>query len=291
MEYNGHILRHEQKYLITYHDYRALRATLEKLMPRDEHCPVDGYFIRSLYFDDALSGAYREKDAGVRRRRKHRLRIYDLSAKFAKYEVKDKFDSYISKTSSPITRDQAEKLIDGCFDGMLCPKEADCIEAGCFDAVTYDEELQRMKCIKTAAERADCKKRKSIVIARNLGFIDARTKLLRPKVIVDYEREAFVCKEGNVRVTFDKHIRAGISSFDIFDPNVPTVPAIEDDRLVLEVKYDEYLPVYIAQMMRQLSRWQTTQSKYIMCVDAKNTYYRKDVPYGSFQAPSDSGCS
>ena len=242
MQYNGHILRHEQKYLISYHDSCALTHTLDSVMKRDKNCVDGGYFIRSLYFDDVFSGAYREKDAGIRRRRKHRLRIYNMSDKTINYEVKEKFDSYISKVSSKVDRKLADKLIEGNFDDMLCPGNQ----------------------------------------ALMLGFIDSRTKLLRPKVIVDYYREVFVCDEGNVRITFDSRIRAGISSYDIFDSNVPTVPAIEPDRLVLEVKYDDYLPVHIREVLRQLSRWQTTQSKYIMCVDAKNTYYKKDVPYGSF---------
>lgn len=241
MEHNSHILRHELKYLISYTDYQSAVRTIRQAMQYDPHCEEGKpYFIRSLYFDDVYSSAYAEKEAGVQRRRKHRVRIYDFKGETIKYEVKDKYDSYISKSSASITRDQAMGIIGGDFGFMSVPGQK--------QAVIY-------------------------------GLIDSRTRLLRPKVVVDYYREAFVCAAGNVRVTFDSRLRAGISSFDIFDPELPTVPAIEDDRLILEVKYDAFLPVYIRSLLRQFNAWQTSQSKYIMCVNAKNTFYRKDIPY------------
>jgi hypothetical protein len=41
--------------------------------------------------------------------------------------------------------------------------------------------------------------------------------LLKPKTIVDYTREAYVYPVGNVRITFDKSIRTGIYSKNLFD--------------------------------------------------------------------------
>ncbi|MBQ4312797.1 MAG: polyphosphate polymerase domain-containing protein [Clostridia bacterium] len=240
MKYNDHPLRHELKYLISYADYYSLAPQLNQFMPYDRYCQESGYFIRSLYFDDVYSSAYRDKEAGIARRRKHRIRIYNLSDSVIKFEIKDKFDSYISKTSASITREQLSSIIDGDCDFML-----------------------------------DSDKR-----ALRMGFIDFRTKLLRPKVVVDYLREALVCEEGNVRITFDSQLRAGFGSYDIFDPQMATVPAIESDRLILEVKYDDYLPTYIKKLLAPLDRWQTSQSKFVMCRDAQNTYYRKEPPYG-----------
>jgi len=106
MKYNGHKLRHEMKYLITYRDYYLLRSRLEKVMKRDKNSGEDGYFIRSLYFDDIYDSCYLEKEDGVGRRRKYRIRIYNLDDDVIKFEIKDKFDSYISKSSATITAGQ-----------------------------------------------------------------------------------------------------------------------------------------------------------------------------------------
>lgn len=64
---------------------------------------------------------------------------------------------------------------------------------------------------------------------------------LRPRTIVDYTREPYVFAPGNVRVTMDYNIRTGLDSLDFLNMDCVTVPAGEN-RIVLEVKWDEYLP-------------------------------------------------
>lgn len=39
-------------------------------------------------------------------------------------------------------------------------------------------------------------------------LLQMRTRLLRPVIIVDYDRVPYVCKDGNVRITMDKNIPA-----------------------------------------------------------------------------------
>ena len=68
--------------------------------------------------------------------------------------------------------------------------------------------------------------------------------MLSPAVVVDYIRDAYICYEGNVRITFDKNLRAGLD-FDILNPDIPTVRAMQEGVLVMEVKYDDFLPKYI----------------------------------------------
>ena len=62
---------------------------------------------------------------------------------------------------------------------------------------------------------------------------------MRPRTIVDYDREPCIMDEGTVRVTFDRDVRAAIGSFDIFDPTLPTLPVLEPGKLVMEVKFTE----------------------------------------------------
>jgi len=38
---------------------------------------------------------------------------------------------------------------------------------------------------------------------------------MRPRVMVDYDREPYVFESGEVRITFDKHVRAGFGTFDL----------------------------------------------------------------------------
>ncbi len=242
MKYKGHPLRHELKYLISYADYRAISLAAEKIMYPDENSGNDGYFIRSMYFDDLYDSAYLEKQAGIFRRRKHRIRIYNCSDSVIKFEIKDKFENYISKMSASITREQCDGMMHGDFDFMIDSKKP----------------------------------------ALRAGFIDARTHLLKPAVIVDYNREAFVMDEGNVRLTFDSKLRAGICSPDIFDPELPTLPAIAPDMLIMEVKYDDFLPNVVRKLLAPVNSRASSQSKYVMCRDAQNTYYRREKLYDKF---------
>ena len=115
MKYGTHKLRHELKYNISTADYYELRARAAAFMQRDRHGEDGKYFIRSLYLDDIFCSDYHQKMDGWSRRRKYRIRVYDLSDEVIKFEVKDKYDSYISKVSSRITRGQYRKIADGDF--------------------------------------------------------------------------------------------------------------------------------------------------------------------------------
>ena len=87
---------------------------------------------------------------------------------------------------------------------------------------------------------------------------------LRPKVIVDYTREPYIYGPGNVRVTFDFDIRTGLRSTDFLNPGCITVPAV-DSGIILEVKWDEYLPGIIRSCVTEPGRRVTAFSKYAQC--------------------------
>ncbi len=239
MKYHGHPLRHELKYMISYKEYYSLAAAIGSVMPCDENSQDGGYFIRSLYFDDIYNSSYNEKQAGVFRRRKWRIRTYNLSDSVIKFEIKDKFDNSISKMSATITPEQCRQMMHCNFDFMLGSEKQ----------------------------------------ALSAGFIDARLKQLHPQVIVDYYREAYVGEAGNVRITFDSDLRAAVGSLDIFDRNVLTVPAMQEGTMILEVKYDDFLPQTVRKLLAPLDRRQLSLSKFAMCCDTQNTYYRKEMPH------------
>lgn len=87
---------------------------------------------------------------------------------------------------------------------------------------------------------------------------------LRPKTIVDYTREPFVFAPGNVRVTLDYNIRTGLLCTDFLNPSSVTVPA-GDAPIILEVKWDEYLPDIIRDAVQLKGRRVGAFSKYAVC--------------------------
>lgn len=87
---------------------------------------------------------------------------------------------------------------------------------------------------------------------------------LRPRTIVDYTRDAYVFPAGNVRVTLDSGIRTGLNSTDFLNPASLTVPA-GDAPVILEVKWDEFLPDIIRDAVQLPGRHTAAFSKYAAC--------------------------
>lgn len=87
---------------------------------------------------------------------------------------------------------------------------------------------------------------------------------LRPKTIVDYTREPFVFAPGNVRITLDYNIRTGMQNTDFLNPDSVTVAA-GDTPIILEVKWDEYLPDIIRGAIWLENRRAGAFSKYAAC--------------------------
>lgn len=92
-------------------------------------------------------------------------------------------------------------------------------------------------------------------------YAKMKTQGLRPSTIVDYERIPFVYGPGNVRVTVDFNIRTALRCTDLLRPDCVTIPAAGND-IVLEVKWDDYLPSVIRHAVQLKGRRQTAFSKY-----------------------------
>jgi len=219
-------LRHELKYFTTAAELHVLRSILTPVMQLDPNGNENNeYHIRSLYFDTINDDALTEKISGVGNRKKYRMRIYNFSDKVIKLECKSKYGDLISKQSVTIPRDLAEQLIAGDPEG-----------------------LQRM---------------------RHPLFHDVyremKTRLLRPAVIVDYVREAYIHPAQDVRITFDKQLRTGFYSQDIFNPAIPTYPVFDDSVEILEVKFNEFLPTYIQSILSGVTAQRSAISKYTWC--------------------------
>ncbi len=91
-----------------------------------------------------------------------------------------------------------------------------------------------------------------------------QTTLLKPKTIVDYLRTPFIYSAGNVRITFDRQIKTGLLSTDFFSLDTPMI-SVRDDLIILEVKYDEFIPDFIVQLLQIGNRRANACSKYALC--------------------------
>ncbi len=238
MEYQGKTLRHELKYAINHLEYSYLRSRLKTVMQTDRNASSNGdYHIRSLYFDDLANSAFEDKEAGVKVRGKYRLRIYNHSDQIIKLEFKEKFNNLISKSSRTVSRTFVEKILQQKLH---------------FCDVQADPFLQDF-------------------------YLAVRMNGLRPKLIVDYIREPYISRMGNVRITFDKQLQAGISQNDLFGKLACASPILTGS-MILEVKYDDFLPEHIRSNL-QLARHQLMAvSKYTLCREFKNSLNWKELP-------------
>lgn len=215
--------RHEIKHYINYLDYMAIKNRLVHVMKIDKNANENNeYKIRSLYFDNLKDKVLMEKINGINRREKFRIRFYNDDHSFIKLEKKSKINGLCSKDSELITKEECEKILKGDIEFLRYSNKALFVEF----------------------------------------YSKIKGDLLKPKSIVDYKREAYIYRLGNVRITFDKNIRTGICSTKIFDNNLPTIEAIDNNIVVLEVKFDEFLPELIQDIIQTNERRASAISKY-----------------------------
>ena len=90
---------------------------------------------------------------------------------------------------------------------------------------------------------------------------------LRPMVLVDYDRTPFVCTAGNVRITLDENLRTRPYCGDLFDTHQSMMPVLEDNQVILEVKFDDYLPGYLRDVLADIPKIPMAISKFAMCLN------------------------
>lgn len=226
MEYLGHRLRHEIKYYVNDSVRLTLRERLRIAANPDPNMEEeDGYLVSSLYFDDVYGSALHEKESGVRFRKKYRIRCYNRDDQMIRLECKRKYGEYISKDSMRISRAE-------------------------YDAILREE--------------YDFLPERPHALGKELYALH-HAVYLRPVTVVEYVREAYVLEQGNVRITFDNNISASIGTLDMFSEEFEVCGALQSGVCVLEVKFDDYLPDTIAQILKVSMADKCAISKYVMC--------------------------
>ena len=95
-------------------------------------------------------------------------------------------------------------------------------------------------------------------------YYEFHVRPLRPVKLIEYERTAYIENAGNVRITFDRNIGYSDNISGMFDNDTGMCPVLPGGIHVLEVKYDEFLPEYIADMLGTAKLRRTAFSKYYM---------------------------
>lgn len=94
----------------------------------------------------------------------------------------------------------------------------------------------------------------------------------KPKAVVEYRRKAYVAKENNIRITFDYNIKSSESNFNIFDDKLCLNDAFAKDKVVLEVKYNNFLLSYIKDLLEKVQKSELSVSKYCLSRTASKNY-------------------
>lgn len=216
------VYRHEDKYIISKAESIYLCKILDKILPTDSYAQYGCYQIRSLYFDTIDNHDYSAHLLGVCKRKKIRLRIYDLNTKQVKLEIKNKEGRYTIKETATIDKSEAQKIISGSIDFLSSKNNP--------------------------------------ILHKVWRYM--KSEKYYPCLLVDYKRKAYQYKPGDVRITFDTDIKAG-KSFQIFDHQAKMFPFFPDEKVVLEVKYNQHLPNEISNILSSAAvNSETSCSKY-----------------------------
>lgn len=218
--------RHENKYLIDEVQKNLLQMRLPHLLKLDPYSYPSGYYIiRSLYFDDLDDRCYYENLAGIEKREKYRIRIYNNKSDVIYLEKKSKLHGMTHKEKCRLSKWECKQFMKGVLPDR-------------------SEEMSPIK--------------------RKL-FTEMRMKEMRPVTIVEYTRIPYIHKAGNVRITLDDNLKSSQEIDGFLEKGVIGRPVFPVGCGLLEVKWDEFLPVYINKFLDLETMQWSSFSKYCLC--------------------------
>ncbi len=218
------VFRKEIKYMIHESQFFTIRKKLDAFMSLDKHGtgPQGEYHIRSLYLDSASDRDLKDNLDGVMEKRKIRIRIYDKQSDTALLEYKCKSGSDSRKMSLFISKEEAIQMENRHYECLL----------------DHDEELATFLYNK---------------ITQNI---------YRPKILVDYDRIAFLYPVSDVRITFDYNLEGSFSHRGLYDEHIGMQPLIPMGFGILEVKYNDFLASPLQRVISELDQLPEANSKY-----------------------------
>lgn len=217
--------RHEFKYQCSGAQLEIIKHRLDTVLKLDKHAFNGEYCIRSMYFDSLSLRCYKENENGTDPREKYRIRIYNANSERISLECKRKERGKTYKTSCLITKEQFDDIINRRFS-------------------------------------IDIKEQHPVL--RKFYYL-LRTEHFTPSVIVEYDRVPYVYPLGNVRITLDRNIRSSDCFDQFFSASLPCRPIMPAGQHLLEVKYNEFIPDFIKELIQTDNLSQSTFSKYYLC--------------------------
>lgn len=214
--------RHEHKHYINYMDYMIIRSKLKAIMRPDANTNSDGEYHIRSLYFDNYMDVA-------------------LQDKISGINHREKFRIRCYNKDFQFINLEKKSKINGLCSKIKAPISKDEVEA-----------------ILSSKTEWMAKSAEPLIVEL---YSKMKSGQLRPKSIVDYKREAYVYDPGNVRVTIDRDIRTGLFSTDLFNPDLPTIK-VGDHQILLEVKYDDFIPEVISNIIQLDGRRQTAFSKY-----------------------------
>ncbi len=226
------IKREENKYYLSKIDSLKVRNKLDNVLKKDALASGDSYKVRSLYFDSINNIDYSDKLCGREDRKKIRLRLYGSNSDIIKLEIKKKNCEFQNKISLVINKNDALEIVKGNYKVLYNYFDNE-------DAI-YIYNTMTLGCY-------------------------------RPKVMVEYDRIAYVFNEFNTRITFDYNIKSSESDFDLFKEN-PNYINILNDSTIMEVKYNGNLVTFVSKILSEFNLNSLSYSKYIEARKVFNSF-------------------
>lgn len=219
--------RREQKYLITTEQYKELVQQISPYMRSDRY-GIDGkYTVTSLYFESPDNKIYFETKNKLNFRQKLRLRVYNETHRngTAFFEIKQKHKKVVNKRRMILSLAEAYRYLD-----------------------TSEEPLENYETSNTQVLR-------EIDHFRHLYN-------LQPEMIVSYDRHALHgIYDPELRITFDLNLRC--RNDNLFLENGPEgTNFIDPNLIVLEVKINDSVPLWLTRVLQDLNCEQKSASKY-----------------------------
>lgn len=220
--------RYEIKYFVTPEQFNSLRSELEKYMVLDKFCRRTGsYMIYNVYLDTENDDIIRRSLAKPYYKEKLRVRSYGIPTSGEDdvfLELKKKIGGIVTKRRAVMTLSQATHFLEN----GLTP------------------EMDNYKDRQVLAEIAD-------FLSRNPA---------KPKVFISYERTAFFAKDNpELRVSFDENILSRRENVHLASGDFG-VDLLTDDRILMEIKCEGHIPLWLCRLLSEMKVYKTTFSKY-----------------------------
>lgn len=219
--------RHELKYIISTADAKLLKLRLPHFMERDPHAGPSGCYTIRSLYFDDLAHSA----------------FYE---KVDGINIRSKYRIRMYNYRTDVFKlEKKEKL------GNLTRKTAQTL------TLRQAADLQRLR-LRRETDREDLLAEVEMKI---------RSGSLRPMVLVDYDRTPFVCRSGNTRITLDENLRTKPYQADLTASPGAMIPVLEKGQVILEVKFDDFLPGYLADILRDIPKAPQAISKFALCMN------------------------